>query len=138
VNPLSLVAFVALVIVVWRAKSRREPGFPTWTFAFPMLILFLLTNKVYSPQYDLWLLPWFAIVLPDIRLFIAFQAADVAVYVTTFSFFGLCLGAHGTEIEPLQIAVVVRAILLVAYLLVYVRRPTGALPEGSPIALAST
>ena len=47
---------------------------------------FLLTNKVYSPQYGLWLLPWFALVFPDLRIFLAFEATEVAVFITRFSF----------------------------------------------------
>ena len=42
-------------------KARRDPSFPRWTIGVPLLICFLLTNKVYSPQYSLWLLPWFAL-----------------------------------------------------------------------------
>ena len=43
-----------------------------------MLVLFLVTNKVYSPQYGLWLLPWFALALAaDSARWLAFQVADV-------------------------------------------------------------
>ena len=44
----------------------------------------MLSNKVYSPQFSLWLLPWFALALPNLRLFIAFEAADVIVFLTEF------------------------------------------------------
>ena len=40
-------------------------------------MIFLLTNKVYSPQYSVWLLPLFALALPQLRLFIAFEIADL-------------------------------------------------------------
>jgi uncharacterized membrane protein len=88
VNVLSLVAFVGLAALLWRARWRRDPDFPRWTFAFPLLVAFLLTNKVYSPQYGLWLLPWFVLALPDLRLFAAFEVADIAVFVTRFTWFG--------------------------------------------------
>src|SRR2546427_940208 len=64
IDGLSLVLFVALAAGVYLARRRRNPDFPRWTFGLPLLIAFLLTNKVYSPQYGLWLLPWFALTLP--------------------------------------------------------------------------
>ena len=77
-----------VVAWVWRAKRRREPDFPRWQLVFPFLVLFLLLGKVYSPQFSLWLLPWLVLVLPGPRRFLAFEAADVAVFLTRFSFFG--------------------------------------------------
>lgn len=121
VNGLSVVAFVAISIVVWRLRVSRDPDFARWTFAFPLLVVFLLTNKVYSPQYSLWLLPWFALVLPDVRLFVAYELTDVAVFFTEFSYIGRIFGYGGLPFWPLEIAVVARAAVLVAILVSYVR-----------------
>jgi uncharacterized membrane protein len=108
--------------LVWRARSRREPDFPRWLFGFPLLIVFLLTSKVYSPQYGLWLLPWFALALPSTPHFVAFGLADVAVFVTRFSWQGRLAaelgvpgaeGLHGLPIGAFQIALLVRAAVLV-------------------------
>ena len=126
VNVSSVVLFAILAVVTWRAKVSRESGVPRWTLGFPLLILFLLTTKVYSPQYSLWLIPWFALVLPDLRLFLAFEAADVAVFVTEFSWLGRYFNGEGLPIWPLQVAVIVRAAVLVVVLAAYVRRTTGA------------
>ncbi len=65
--------------------------------------MFLLSNKVYSPQYGLWLLPWFALVLPRLRLFLAFAIADVAVFVTRFSWFGRLQGAPGASLDLFEL-----------------------------------
>src|SRR6185436_10421293 len=94
VNLGSLGLFIGWVAIVWTIKARRQPGFPRWTLGFPLIVLFLLTNKVYSPQYSVWLLPWFALALPHLRLFLLFEAADMAVFVTRFSWFGLLDGHH--------------------------------------------
>jgi uncharacterized membrane protein len=113
VNVVSASAFVLLSLLVWRLKVRRSPDFPRWTFAFPLLVLFLLTNKVYSPQYSLWLLPWFALALPDLRFFAAFEAADVAVFATRFLFFADLTGMHdGLPFWPFEVALLVRAVVL--------------------------
>ena len=49
-----------------------------------LIVCFLLFNKVYSPQYSLWLLPWFALAVPSWWAFVAFELADVGVFVTRF------------------------------------------------------
>src|SRR5439155_25386812 len=117
----------------------RQPDTPRWHLGFPILVAFLLTNKVYSPQYGLWLLPWFALVLPDLRFFLAFEAADVAVFVTRFAFFGHYMAEHaggggvpsvgwtdGVTIGFFQVAVLVRAAVLVACVVRFlVREPVG-------------
>lgn len=122
INLASALVFVALFALVWRWKATRDPGFARWTLILPMVILFLLSNKVYSPQYGLWLLPLFALALPDLRLFAAFEIADVAVFVTRFSWFGELSGFGGLPIGAFEAAVVVRAIVLVACIVVWVRR----------------
>ena len=131
VNVVSALVFVALVAIVWRQKTFRDPGFPRWTLGLPVLVLFLLSNKVYSPQYGLWLLPWFALALPDLRLFIAFEAADVAVFVTRFSFFGELSGVGGLPFVAFEVAVLIRAVILVVCVLAWIRRR-----EPAPVAAA--
>jgi uncharacterized membrane protein len=122
INVASAALFVALVVVFWRWKAIREPGFARWTLGFPVIVLFLLTNKVYSPQYGLWLLPWFALVLPGARLFIAFEIADVLVFLTRFSWFSELSGYGGLPIGSFEIAVVIRAIILALCLASWLRR----------------
>jgi uncharacterized membrane protein len=152
VNNWSVFAFVVLSALVWAVRVRRDPDMPRWQLGFPILVAFLLTNKVYSPQYGVWLLPWFALALPDIRLFVAFELSDVAVFVTRFAWFGH-LGvqtaiANGQPPPPagwtnaistgwFQLAVLVRAAVLIACLVSFAlrsRSPTTvpALPEGAP------
>ena len=125
VNWLSLVTFVMAAVAIWWIRRSRQPNFPRWTFGFPLLVVFLLTNKVYSPQYSLWLLPWFALALPNPWLFAAFEAADVAVFITRFSWLGRLsrdLGQAafarygGVPIGAFQVALVIRALVLVACL----------------------
>jgi uncharacterized membrane protein len=123
VNALSLVAFAVAAWGIWVGASRRRPGFPAWTFGFPFLVAFLLTNKVYSPQYGLWLLPWFALTLPDLRLFVAFEVAEVAVFVTRFQYFARLLDVGpGLPFGSFEIALALRAAVLVACVVAWVRR----------------
>jgi uncharacterized membrane protein len=126
-NAVSFAAFLVGVAVVWHLKGRAEPGFPVWTFGFPVLVVFLLTNKVYSPQYSLWLVPWFALVLPRVRSFLAFEAADLFVFLTEFSWLSWATGGSGAPRSLLQLAVLTRAGVLVWLLVAFVRSDVRAL-----------
>ncbi len=138
VNLLSGVAFAAVFGAAWWLKARRQPGFPPWTLGLPLLIAFLLTNKVYSPQYGLWLLPWFALVGPDLRRFVAFQVADVAVFVTRFWFFGALTGGYAPPLPGFvspqawfELAVALRAAVLVWVVVGWIRTESAPLVLGS-------
>jgi len=136
INVLSLGIFVASLILVWALKTRREPGFARWTLGFPLLVLFLLSNKVYSPQYGLWLLPWFALGAADLRAFIAFEAADVAVFLTRFSFFGRLSGFGGLGFGWFEIAVAARTLILVWCVVAWIRRTAPEVPDLAQAAVA--
>jgi uncharacterized membrane protein len=137
INVASAVAFVAASVLLYRLRRRVVPDFPRWTFGFAIMVAFLLTNKVYSPQYGLWLLPWFALVLPDLRLFAAFEAADVAVFLTRFSWFGRYTDLGGLPVGAFEVAVLVRAAILVWCLVAWVRsREADPVPFAHAPALA--
>lgn len=130
-NLLSLGSFVALAVALWSLKVAREPDFPRWSFAFPLVVAFLLTNKVYSPQYGLWLLPLFALCLPSVRTFVAFSIADVAVYYTRFRWFGELEPtiSDGVPFGSFKLALLVRMAVLVLAVVLWVRRPTDRRAE---------
>jgi uncharacterized membrane protein len=143
INLASAALFVVLALVAWTLRRRRLRETPAWTLGFPLIALFLLTNKVYSPQYGLWLLPWFALALPSVRLFLAFEAADLAVFVTRFSWFGRLAaqsgdqafaGYTGLPIRAFEIAVVVRAVILLACVVAWIVRdpPPLSIAEALP------
>ncbi len=127
-NLLWLGAFLVVGVVAWRWARSRRPGFPAWTFGFPLIAAFLLTSKAYSPVYSLWLLPWFAIALPDWRAFVAFEAADMAVFVTVFQW----SGGH-LPFLALELSVVARALVLLTCLILWIRSrgPRGEEGEGA-------
>jgi uncharacterized membrane protein len=121
-NLLSVAAFAAACAVVWRVAHRRHPRLEWWMLGFPFLICYLLTGKVFSPQWTLWLLPWFALALPDWRLFAAFELANAGVFVTRFLWFARLSNVGGVPFEAFEVALVVRAAVLVACVVVWLRR----------------
>src|SRR5918996_2219970 len=135
-NLLSGIAFVAASVAVWGMASGR-PGFRPWTFGFPLLVAFLLTSKVYSPQYGLWLLPWFAVAGPSLPLFVAFEVADAAVFVTRFQFFArLSDQGPGLPFWSFEVAVVVRAAILIACVVAWMRAQSRE-PAPEPVLEAA-
>jgi uncharacterized membrane protein len=131
VNLASAALFVGVFAVLWAVRRARSPGFPRWTLGFPLLVVFLLSNKVYSPQYGLWLLPWFVLALPDFKRFLAFEIVDVAVFVTRFSFFETYEGGSGFPQSWFEWMVILRAAVLVWCLAGWVLR------EAEPLALGT-
>jgi uncharacterized membrane protein len=132
VNLFALTLFLCTTFVAILWKARRNPSFPRWTIGVPLLICFLLTNKVYSPQYSLWLLPWFALTMPRLRRFVAFEITDVAVFVTRFWFFGTFTGVMALPQQWwFEVALGARAIVLIWCVIGWVR------DEHVPVSLTS-
>jgi hypothetical protein len=106
-----------------------------------LLVAFLLWNKVHSPQYTLWLLPFFVLVRIHIGWWIAYAAVDLAAYVGTFRFFFDVCSANGCAVgEPtaaqhlMNAGVFLRAGLLLALFFVFLRAKLAAYPSSEPVA----
>ncbi len=114
----TVLALAAVVLLAVRAP--RRPRLPQLLFL--TVVGFLLVNKVWSPQYVLWLLPLAALARPRWRPFLAWQAAEAAVLLTRFYFFvSMPYGegdqtSEGIDVAWFLSAVVVRdvALLLLA------------------------
>ncbi|WP_043265236.1 glycosyltransferase 87 family protein [Streptomyces sp. CT34] len=59
--------------------APRRPRFAQ--LAFLVVALFILTNKVYSPQYVLWLVPLAALARPRWRDFLIWQAGEIMYFL---------------------------------------------------------
>lgn len=118
-NTLSAAALVAAILTITVLAVRRHLG-PV-AVAAAVTAAFLLTNKVYSPNYDLWIVPFFVLLPLTRRHWWTFCAADVAVFVLVYGWF------HGfwsrTAVgHVLWLPVMVRAGAL-AWLIVVSMRP---------------
>ncbi len=132
------VGFVAL-----RAPVR--PRLPQLLFL--LVAGFLLVNKVWSPQFSLWLLPLAVLARPEWRLLLAWQTAEAFLWVPRLLWY-LGLDHDGIRIEWFFLAVGIRDVLVIA-LMLYVLRdlwdprwdivrrsgmddPAGGILDGAP------
>lgn len=63
---------------------RRNSAYPWLQVCAAILCAYLLLNKVHSPQYTLWLLPFFVLLRIRSGWIIAYYLADIAMYVGFF------------------------------------------------------
>ena len=82
---------------------------------------------------------WFALALPDLRWFLAFEAADVAVFVTRFAWFGSFSGPHngwtnGVTYTYFEVALLARAAVLIGCVFAFLlRAPPRRAEERMPV-----
>lgn len=149
-NQLTLLALAAgvagLAVLVWKA-----PTLPRLAQAlFLITALFLLTNKVYSPQYTIWLVPLAVLARPRWGPFLAWQVLEVVLVGFRWQFFlRLTAAPAGLPVGFFSAAVVARdlALAYLAYTVVremlhpaedVVRGGDGAAPDpaGGVLSLA--
>jgi uncharacterized membrane protein len=102
---------------------RRAPRRPRLAqVLFLTMVAFLLTNKVFSPQYSIWLLPLAVLARPRWRPFLAWQATEIVVLFTRFYFFvGNDHPGQGIGVWWFLTAVILRDLALAGYAALVVR-----------------
>jgi uncharacterized membrane protein len=115
-------SFLALLmgIGVLAFVAKRRPRLPQLLFL--VMVAFLVTNKVFSPQYSIWLLPLYALALPRWRPFLVWQATEALVLFTRFYFFvGNDKPGQGIGVWWFLTAVVLRDLVLLGLAALVVR-----------------
>ena len=111
-----------IVAVGWRRHGARP-----WLLFTPVLAWFLLTNKVYSPQFDLWLWPLLVLTATRVRPLALFLLGDLAAYFAEFWLFAGWEGANYSATEAdILVAACVRAVALLWLIHAAVRDPAPA------------
>ncbi|CAN5255393.1 glycosyltransferase 87 family protein [soil metagenome] len=116
---LSFLVCLAGIVALVRLAPRRPR---LAQVLFLTVLAFLLTNKVWSPQFSLWLLPLAALARPHWRSLLAWQAAEALVLLTRFYFFvGNGSPGDGIAVDWFIGALAVRDAALVAVAALVVR-----------------
>ena len=96
-----------------------------------MLVAFLLLNKVSSPQYTLWVLPFFALLRLRWGWWAAYAVTDLLVYVGVFRWFAAL--AAGTDPQlwerMLVVGVWTKCALLALLFVVFLRARDALLSQ---------
>ena len=103
---LALFAALGVGIAVARPDHAGPPAAGA-TLPSSTVAAFLLTNKVWSPQYSLWLVPLAALALPHRRILLAWMTVDALVWVPRMYYY-LGVGNKGVPEQWFTGAVVVR------------------------------
>lgn len=121
----------ALAVGWWRGR-RCGGGYPWLGVSAAMLSAFLLLNKVHSPQYLLWLLPFFAVIRVRWGWWATYWLFDALLFVGLFQWYAVLLagGDFGLAKQAVILGVWGRAAMLA---LLYVRFLTSdsVVPAGS-------
>jgi uncharacterized membrane protein len=116
---LALVAVLALVIALGLAAPVRPR---LAQLAFLCVLAFLLTTKVWSPQYSLWLVPLIALARPRWRLTLLWQFTEVVVWMATLTLLlGFNAPDHGISYGWLMLLLIIRDGLLIGLAVLVVR-----------------
>ncbi|MER7620422.1 glycosyltransferase 87 family protein [Streptomyces sp. NPDC126503] len=126
---LMVVAVAALAMLTFTAP--RRPRFVQ--LAFLIVAAFVLTNKVYSPQYVLWLVPLAVLARPRWRDFLIWQACEVMYFLGVWMYLAFTASGNkqGLPVDGYQFAIVLH-LLGTLYLCVMVVRDILT-PERDPV-----
>lgn len=112
--------------VGWR-RGKRMNGYPVVAVSGALLAAFLLLNKVHSPQYALWVMPFFVLLRVHWGWWAGYEAVDLAVYAGVFRFFHQSCATNNCRLfedptgwqELMMAGVFLRAFLLLALFAVF-------------------
>ncbi|MEO3972797.1 glycosyltransferase 87 family protein [Streptomyces sp. CAU 1734] len=107
---MALMLLLCAALAVLALSAPRRPRFAQ--LAFLVIAAFILTNKVYSPQYVLWLIPLAALARPRWRDFLIWQACEVMYFLGIWMYLAYTTGGkqQGLPVEGYQAAVVLHVL----------------------------
>jgi uncharacterized membrane protein len=118
---------------LWSRVMRRHPDTPPWIMGLPILVVVIVTSKFWSPQYALWLLPWFALSRIPVTAWLAYQATEVMEFFARTSY--MSGPSPGISLSGLSVFVVLRAAALLWCLATWMRDPGPAVSSPADVAV---
>lgn len=121
-----LFAVGCLAIAVFGLWVRRRPRVAELLFL--IVACFLLVNKVWSPQYSLWLVIPAVLALPRWRLLLTWMAVDLLVWPMTM-WYMIGVENNGIPAQLLDAVVLTRDGLIIAMAVLVIRQMMGLAPD---------
>ena len=129
VSPLAVLASFAVALAAGWWRFRRTGSYPWVAVSAAMLCGFMLLHKVHSPQYTLWLLPFFVLLAVPWRWVVSYLVADAVMGIGIFRWlhsldYGPPAGIYdGVAAQAVAVGVWGRAALLVVLFVTFLRLP---------------
>ncbi|MCF8588979.1 GNAT family N-acetyltransferase [Gordonia liuliyuniae] len=148
-SPLAIVVGVAVVTVVGWRILQRDGVYPWLPVAASILAVFMLFHKVHSPQYTLWILPFFVLLRVRAPLIVTYLVADIVLDLSVFRMLGMSNddGQYAQVVTGIVAAstwvqAIVLAVLIVSFVSARPRQPlasylSGATPRPGPLTRLS-
>ena len=133
--------WVAAIAAGWvRAARDTDRGYPWLQVSAAMICGFLLFNKVHSPQYVLWVLPFFVLLRVRWGWWVAYFALDLLLYVGLFRwYFDITQGGDfGVAKQAAIVGVWGKAAMLALLYVVFLRSPLASEPASAQASTPST
>lgn len=124
-SPAAVLASFTLAVALGWHRYRREGIYPWIAVSAAMLCGFLLLHKVHSPQYTLWLLPFFVLLAVRWGWIAGYLVVDIAMGVGIFRWYYLIGDEmasgiyHGLAAQAVAVGVWGRAALLIGLFWVF-------------------
>jgi len=108
---------VAIAYIALTAKQRPRVA----QLVFLVVAAFLLTNKVWSPQFSLWLVPLAVLALPHRRILLAWMTIDALVWVPRMLYlYGEA--NKGLPEQPFTVMVLLRDLVVIGLCVLVIRQ----------------
>jgi uncharacterized membrane protein len=129
-------AAVLLGGLVWLMVRTLRARLDPFAIAGAAVAIWILANKVYSPTYDVWLVPFFVMIPLSRRLWLSYCGVDLAVYALVYGHFDGPLTV-GVVHAVLPALVVVRTAVLLVFIARSTERRVRA-PARAPVLAGSS
>jgi uncharacterized membrane protein len=141
INSISIALFTVGALALLVAETRRRDVRPI-ALGFALVCWYLVTAKVFSPQYALWLLPFFVLLRLPLWSYAAFVVTDAGTWIAVSWFFVSSGAARAHALNWLEVAVWARYAVLIVLILLSRRseelvREPGVEPEAAPVPLTA-
>ncbi|SIS00074.1 hypothetical protein [Williamsia sterculiae] len=125
-SPIMILAAFALAVYLGYRVHRAGGAYPWIGVSASMLAAFILFHKVHSPQYTLWILPFFVLLRVRWPVIAAYLIGDLILDSTIFRLFGIYVSHSPMKwwvITGVNVGVWIQVALLAMLIVVFVRSP---------------